>query len=156
MPRLQLNIETDYGTIIVSGETQEELLEALELITDDFLDKIKEKLEVLEVKQTEDRLHNIVRVGQSGPIIVTRVELSHYEAIGLILYSMKNHEASSKLIRELLVESGKEVIVAARLNEMGKRGHVFKPVGKGSEYRLTSKGIAWLEEEVIEKIRKAG
>ncbi len=156
MPKLQLNIETDYGTLTVSGDTQEEILDALNLLTDDFLDKISEKLSILDLKQTEDRLRNIVRIGQTGPVIVTRAEISHYEAIGLVLYSMKNQEATSKKIRERLEASGKEVIVAARLNEMRKRGHIFKPSGKGSEYRLTSKGMAWVDDDVVEKIRKRG
>jgi phosphoglycerate-specific signal transduction histidine kinase len=156
MPKLQLNIETDYGTLTVSGDTQKEILEALDLLTDDFLDKISAKLSILDLKQTEDRLRNIVRIGQNGPVIVTRAEISHYEAIGLVLYSMKNQEATSKKIRERLEASGKEVIVAARLNEMRKRGHVFKPSGKGSENRLTSKGMAWVDDEVVEKIRKSG
>ena len=156
MPKLQLNIETDYGTLTVSGDTQEEILDALSLLTDEFLDEISDKLSVLDLKQTEDRLRNIVRIGQNGPVIVTRAEISHYEAIGLILYSMKNQEATSKKIRERLEASGKDVIVAARLNEMRKRGHVFKPSGKGSQYRLTSKGMAWVDDEVVEKIRKSG
>ena len=156
MPKLQLNIETDYGTLTVSGDTQDEILGALDLLTDDFLDKISEKLSILDLKQTEDRLRNIVRIGQTGPVIVTRAEISHYEAIGLVLYSMKNQEATSKKIRERLEASGKEVIVAARLNEMRKQGHIFKPSGKGSEYRLTSKGMAWVDDDVVEKIRKSG
>jgi phosphoglycerate-specific signal transduction histidine kinase len=156
MPKLQLNIDTDYGTLTVSGDTQDEVLDALALLTDDFLDKISEKLSILDLKQTEDRLRNIVRIGQNGPVIVTRAEISHYEAIGLVLYSMKNQEATSKRIRERLEASGKEIIVAARLNEMRKRGHIFKPSGKGSEYRLTSKGMAWVDDEVVEKIRKSG
>ena len=156
MPKLQLNIETDYGTLTVSGDTQEEVLEALDLLTDDFLDKLNAKLSILDLMQTEDRLRNIVSIGENGPVIVTRAEISHYEAIGLVLYSMKNHEATSKEIRERLEASGKEVIVASRLNEMRKRGHVFKPSGKGSEYRLTSKGAAWVDDEVVDKIRKSG
>ncbi|MBT4321404.1 hypothetical protein HN807_02125 [Candidatus Bathyarchaeota archaeon] len=156
MTKLQLNIETDYGAVTISGDTQSEILEALDLLTDDFLDKISEKISLLDLKQTEDRLRNIVRIGQTGPVIVTRAEISHYEAIGLVLYSMKNQEATSKKIRERLEASGKEVIVAARLNEMRKRGHIFKPSGKGSEYRLTSKGMAWVDDEVVEKIRKNG
>jgi len=155
MPKLQLNIDTDYGTLTVSGDTQDEILDALALLTDDFLDKVSEKLSILDLKQTEDRLRNIVRIGQNGPVIVTRAEISHYEAIGLVLYSMKNQEATSRRIRERLEASGKEIIVAARLNEMRKRGHIFKPSGKGSEYRLTSKGMAWVDDEVVEKIRKS-
>lgn len=156
MPKLQFNIETDYGTLTVSGDTQEEILEALDLLTDDFLDKVSDKLGILDLKQTEDRLRNIVRFGQNGPVIVTRAKISHYEAIGLVLYSIKNQQATSKKIRERLEASGKDVIVAARLNEMRKRGHIFKPSVKGSAYRLTSKGMAWVDDEVVEKIRKSG
>jgi len=31
---------------------------------------------------------------------------------------------------------------------------VFRPSGKGSEYRLTAKGLEWMEEEVLEKLRR--
>lgn len=154
MAKLNINIETKYGSITVSGDSQKEIIEALDLLTEGFMDKIKERLDILELKETEDKLHNIVHITPNGPVIVTRTDLNHYESIGLILYAMKNQEATSKKLRERLQASGKEIIVAARLNEMRKRGHIFKPSAKGSEYRLTSKGLVWLDEEVVEKIRK--
>ncbi len=154
MAKLNINIETKYGSITVSGDTQKEIIEALDLLTEGFMDQIKERLDILELKETEDKLHNIVHITPNGPVIVTRNDLNHYESIGLILYAMKNQEATSKKLRERLQASGKEIIVAARLNEMRKRGHIFKPSAKGSEYRLTSKGLIWLDEEVVEKIKK--
>ncbi len=154
MAKLNINIETKYGSITVSGDTQKEIIETLDLLTEGFMDQIKERLDILELKETEDKLHNIVHITPNGPVIVARDNLNHYESIGLILYAMKNQEATSKKLRERLQASGKEIIVAARLNEMRKRGHIFKPSAKGSEYRLTSKGLVWLDEEVVEKIRK--
>jgi len=154
MPKLCINIETNYGTLTVQGDSQEEILEALDLLTDDFIEQVNEKVALLELKDVESELDGIVRVTSDGPVIVTRAELSHYEIIGLILYSMKHHEATSKQIRGRIEASGKEVIVPARLNELKKRGHVFRPSGKGSEYRLTAKGLEWMEEEVLEKVRR--
>jgi len=154
MPKLCINIETNYGTLTVQGDSQEEILEALDLLTDDFIEQVNEKVALLELKDVESELDGIVRVTSDGPVIVTRAELSHYEIIGLILYSMKHHEATSKQIRNRIEASGKEVIVPARLNELKKRGHVFRPSGKGSEYRLTAKGLEWMEEEVLEKVRR--
>ena len=154
MGRLNITINTKYGKITVSGNSPKEILESIDMLTQDFLDQITDRLSLLEIKDTLDKLKNIVHLTQSGPVIVSREELNHYESIGLILYAMKNHEATSKKIRERLEASGKNIIVAARLNEMRKRGHIFKPGTKGSEYRLTSKGLVWVDEEVIGKIRK--
>jgi phosphoglycerate-specific signal transduction histidine kinase len=155
MSRLNISIDTKYGKITVSGDSTEEILESLDMLTEEFLDQVNERLSLLELKETEDKLNNIVHITPNGPVIVSRAELNHYESIGLILYAMKNQEATSKKLRERLEASGKDIIVAARLNEMRKRGHVFKPSSKGSEYRLTSKGMAWVDEEVIGKIKKA-
>lgn len=154
MGKLNISIDTKYGSITVSGDTPQEILDSLDMLTEGFLDQVKDRLNLLELKETEDKLHDIIHITPNGPVIVTREELNHYESIGLILYSMKNQEATSKKLRARLEASGKEIIVAARLNEMRKRGHVFKPSSKGSEYRLTSKGMAWVDEEVIERIKK--
>ena len=154
MPKLSINIETNYGTLTVQGDSQKEILDALDLLTKDFLEQVNEKVSLLELKQVEDELKGIIRFTTQGPVIVTHAELSHYEIIGLLVYAMKHHEATSRQLRERLEASGKDVIVPARLNEMKKRGHIFKPSGKGSEYRLTAKGLEWVEEEVLEKLRR--
>ena len=154
MGRLNITINTKYGKITVSGDSPKEILDSLDMLTQDFLDQISDRLNFLNIKNTQDKLENIVHITQSGPVIISRDKMNHYESIGLILYAMKNHEATSKKIRERLEASGKNIIVAARLNEMRKRGHIFKPGTKGSEYRLTPKGLAWVDEEVIGKIKK--
>ena len=121
MPKLYINIETNYGTLTVQGDSQEEILEALDLLTEDFLEQVNEKVALLELKDVQSELDGIVRVTVDGPVIVTRAELSHYEVIGLILYSMRHHQATSKQLRDRIEASGKDVIVPARLNEMKKR-----------------------------------
>ena len=152
MPRLKVRVRTGYGELEVSGGSPEEVLEGLGWLTGEFVAQVSERVGELAAAEAEDVLEGIVRVGRDGPTIVARDELSHYEAVGLILYAMKSHEATGKMIRERLASSGKKITVAARLNEMRRRGHVFQPGGKGSEYRLTVKGVRWVEEEVLPRL----
>lgn len=154
MSRLSINILTNYGTLTINGNSQREILEALDLLTEEFLEQVNDKVSLLELKDIQSDLDGIIRFTIEGPVLITRAELSHYETIGLILYSMKHHEATSKQIRDRIDASGKEVVVPARLNEMRKRGHVFRPGGKGGDYRLTAKGLEWVEEEVLERIKR--
>ena len=46
-------------------------------------------------------------------------------------------------------------MVPARLNEMTKRGIVFKPDPARPEFKLTTQGERWVEEEVLTKLRGA-
>ena len=152
MPRLKVTIKTSYGAMEVSGESPEEVQEGLVWLTHELVSQINERASEVAASEAEDSLNGIIRVDREGPTIVSREELSHYEAIGLILYAMKNFEATSKQMRERLVSSGKKVTVAARLHEMRTRGHVFKPEKKGSMYKLTSKGVKWIEEDVLRRL----
>ncbi len=152
MPRLRVTIETCYGAIEVSGESPEEVLEGLGWLTSEYMSRINE----IASEATADEgnsLKGIVRIDDEGPTIVSREDLSHYEAIGLVLYAMEDHEATSKELRERLASSGKKVTIAARLNEMRKRGQVFKPDSKESLHKLTANGVKWIEEDVLRRIR---
>lgn len=151
-PRLRVTIKTSYGAVEVSGESPEEVLEGLGWLSHEFVSQINERASEATSFEAEDSLNGIIRVDREGPTIVSSEELSHYEAIGLILYAMKNYEATSKQMRERLVSSGKKVTVAARLHEMRNRGHVFKPDNKGSMYKLTTKGVKWVEEDVLRRL----
>jgi hypothetical protein len=44
-------------------------------------------------------------------------------------------------------------MVPARLNEMTKRGQVFKPDPNKPEFKLTIQGEKWVEEEVLSRLR---
>jgi hypothetical protein len=152
LPRLKVRIKTGYGELEVSGESPDEVLEGLGWLSSEFVAAVSDRVGEVAAAEAEDVLEGIVRVGRDGPTLVTREELSHYEAVGLIMYAMRNHEATGKEIRDRLVSSGKKITVAARLHEMGRRGQVFQPEGKGSKYRLTMKGVRWVEEEVLPRL----
>ena len=153
-PRLRVTIETGYGAIEVSGESPEEVLEGLGWLTSEYVSRIND-IASEATADVEDSLRGIVRIDEEGPTIVSREDLSHYEAIGLVLYAMEGHEATSKEISERLVSSGKKVAVAARLHEMRERGQVFKPDSKESLHKLTAKGVKWIEEDLLRRLRDA-
>ena len=153
MARITCAIKTPFGEIRVSGESPEEVLDALQDIDQVFVKEINEKVSDILTTQAKDDLKGIVEVGRDGPIIVTKEKLSHYECIGLVLYSLRDHQSSSRGITKRLSASGKKVTVPARLHEMRKRGHIFKPVDKAPYYKLTTKGVKWIEEDVIPPLK---
>jgi hypothetical protein len=152
MSRIKLSIKTDNGIIEILGETPKEILESLNLIDKDFIKGVNSKVSEIVTLQTKNKLDDVLVVDRNGPLIITKKAISHYEAIGLILYGHRDNIASSKAIRERLTASGKKVAVPARLNEMTKRGHVFKPDTKSSVYRLSTLGLKWMEDEVLTKL----
>ena len=91
-----------------------------------------------------------------GPIITTREKLTHYEAIGLTLYAFDEKTSTAAQISKLLAASGIKSMVPARLNEMTKRGMVFKPDPVRPKFKLTTQGERWIDEEVLVKLRGAG
>ena len=154
MARITCAIKTPFGEIRVSGESPDEVLDALQDIDQVFVKEVNEKVSDILTTQAKDDLKGIVEVGRDGPIIVTKEKLSHYECIGLVLYSLRDHQSSSRGISKRLSASGKKVTVPARLHEMRKRGHIFKPVDKAPYYKLTTKGVKWIEEDVIPPLKK--
>jgi hypothetical protein len=154
MPKITLTVKTQFGDIQVSGENPEELLNGLEWLTQDYITNLNEKVSGLVSKQALDHLKEIVEMRRDGPILVCKEEISHYEAIGLLLYAMKGYQATGKELKICLSESGRKVVVPARLHEMVKRGILFRPEGRGSIYKLTVKGVNWVEKEVLPPIRE--
>ena len=154
MARIRLGIKTPFGEIEVSGETPLEVLDALEKLDQEFLADINQRVSALLATQARDDLKGIVDIRRDGPVIVTKKKMSHYEAIGLILYGLKDHQSSSRELKQRLAASGKKVTVPARLHEMRKRGHIFKPVEKAPFYKLSTKGVKWIEEEVLTQLKK--
>jgi hypothetical protein len=154
MARITCAIKTPFGEIRVSGESPDEVLDALQGLDQVFVQEVNEKVSDILTTQAKDDLKGLVEVGRDGPIIVTKKKLSHYECIGLVLYSVRDHQSSSRGISKRLSASGKKVTVPARLHEMRKRGHIFKPVDKAPYYKLTTKGVKWIEEDVIPPLKK--
>jgi hypothetical protein len=153
MPRVTVAIRTPFGEIRVCGESSNEVLETLKGLDQKFVGEVNERVTILLATQAKDDLKGVVEVGRDGPVIVSKKKMSHYEAIGLILYCSREHQASSREINGRLTSSGKKVTVPARLHEMRRRGHIFKPVDKAPYYKLSMKGVKWIEEEIIPKMK---
>lgn len=154
MPKITLAIKTPFGEVQVSGDSPQDVLDALEGLDQVFIGEVSERVTELLATRARDELKGIVEVGRDGPVIVTKKKLSHYEAIGLVLYCIKDNQASSREITRRLAASGKKVTVPARLHEMRKRGHIFKPVDRAPFYKLSTRGVKWIEEEVIPPLKK--
>jgi len=154
MTRITFCIKTPQGEIQVSGETTEEVLNALRTLDQDFLADANEMVSTLLEKQVTDDLKGIVDIGRDGPMIVTTKEMSHYELIGLMLFCSKDRQASAREIKTLLAASGKRVTVPARLHEMKSRGTIFKPDERGVIYKLSTRGVKWVEDEVLPQLKK--
>jgi len=154
MARISVAIKTPFGEINVSGESPKEVLEALAKLDQSFVTEVNDRVSALLVTQAKDDLKGIIEIGRDGPIIVTKKKLSHYAAIGLILYGLRDQQASSREIAKRLAASGKKVTVPARLHEMRKRGHIFKPVDRAPYYKLSTRGVKWIEEEILPPLKK--
>lgn len=152
MNRVEVRIKAPFGEILVEGENPADVLKMLEAFPDGFVEKIAD-LVSNRLTPSGVQLKGIVEQTTEGPVIVAHENLTHYEAIGLTLYASENKKSTAAQIQKLLESSGIKCMVPARLNEMTKRGHVFKPDPSRPEFRLTVQGEQWVEEEVLTKLR---
>jgi len=153
MGRIKTRIKAPFGEIVLEGENPKEILEMLNSIPENFIQEITNLISGKLTPPVKAQLEGIVEFTTEGPVITTRKKLTHYEAIGLILYSMENNMATAAQISKLLESSGIKSMVPARLNEMTKRGLVFKPNPSRPDYKLTVQGKKWVEDEVLPKLR---
>ena len=152
MKQIQARIKTSFGEVIIEGDTPQEILNMLESVPENFVEKLSDFVSNRLV-QSGAQLKGIVESTTEGPVIVTRENLTHYEAVGLILYASDERKNTASQIQKLLESSGIKSMVPARLNEMTKRGQVFKPDPAKPEFKLTIQGEKWVEQEVLSKIR---
>lgn len=152
MKRIEARIKTPFGEIIVEGETPKEILSLLETMPENFVEKLSDFVSD-RLMPSGAQLKGIVELTTEGPVVVTREKLTHYEAIGLVLYASDDRTNTAAQITRLLESSGIKSMVPARLNEMTKRGQVFKPDPSKTDFKLTIQGEKWVEDEVISKIR---
>ena len=152
MNRVEARIKTPFGEIIVEGENPQELLKILENFPDNFMQKVSE-LVSSRLIPSGAQLKGIVESTTEGPVIVAHENLTHYEAIGLTLYASEEKKNTAAQMTKLLESSGIKCMVPARLNEMTKRGQVFKPDPNRPEFKLTIQGERWVENEVLAKLR---
>ncbi|MEM3051547.1 MAG: hypothetical protein QXJ40_05625 [Candidatus Bathyarchaeia archaeon] len=152
MKHIEARIKTPFGEIVIQGENPKEILEALENMPENFLEKLSDFVSN-KLTPSGAQLKGIVELTTEGPVIVAREKLTHYEAVGLVLYASPDKTNTAAQITKLLESSGIKIMVPARLNEMTKRGHVFKPDPNKPEFKLTIQGEKWVEDEVLSKLR---
>ncbi len=152
MKRIEARIKTPFGEVVIEGENPKEILSMLETMPENFVEKLSDFVSN-KLTPSGAQLKGIVERTTEGPVIVTREKLTHYEAVGLVLYASENKTNKAAQITKLLESSGIKSMVPARLNEMTKRGQVFKPDPSKTEFKLTIQGEKWIEEEVISKLR---
>jgi hypothetical protein len=152
MNKVEARIKTPFGEIIVEGENPQEVLKILESFPENFMQKVSE-LVSSRLIPSGVQLKGIVESTTEGPEIVAHENLTHYEAIGLTLYASEGKKNTAAQITKLLESSGIKCMVPARLNEMTKRGQVFKPDPNRPEFKLTIQGERWVENETLAKLR---
>src|SRR5512136_583596 len=152
MKRVSAKVKTPFGEVTFEGESAKEIMDLLETIPADFVEKlsgfVSEKL-----TPSGAQLKGIIEQTTEGPVVVTRENLTHYEAVGLVLYASEDRRNTAAQITKLLESSGIKSMVPARLNEMTKRGQVFKPDPNKLDFKLTIQGEKWVEDEVLSKLR---
>lgn len=152
MKRIEARIKTPFGEVIIEGENPQEILDMLSEIPENFVETLSDFVSS-RLTQSGAQLKGIIEVTTEGPVIVTRENLTHYEAVGLVLYASDERKNTAAQIQKLLESSGIKSMVPARLNEMTKRGQVFKPDPSKTEFKLTIQGEKWIEDEVLSKLR---
>ena len=155
MGKLQMRIKTGFGEVVVEGDSPQEVLDLLAAMSPKFMGEIDNLISAKLAVPIKSQLEGIIELTTEGPIITTRGRLTHYEAIGLTLYASEDKTRTAAEISRLLELGGIKVQVPARLNELTKRGIVFKPDPSRAEWKLTVKGESWVEEDTIEKLKEA-
>jgi len=152
LKRIEARIKTPFGEVVIEGENPNEILSILETMPENFVEKLSDFVSN-KLTPSGAQLKGIVEPTTEGPVIVTREKLTHYEAVGLVLYASNEKTNTAAKVTKLLESSGIKSMVPARLNEMTKRGQVFKPDPNKPEFKLTIQGEKWIEEDVLSKLR---
>ena len=105
MKRIEARIKTPFGEVVIEGENPQEILDMLGIIPENFVEKLSDFVSD-KLTPSGAQLKGIVEPTTEGPIIVTREKLTHYEAVGLILYASEERKNTASQIYKLLENSG--------------------------------------------------
>ena len=155
MGKIRVRVKAPFGEIVLEGDTAQEILSTLKSMPPQFVNEIGTLISTNLTPSIKTQLDGIIELTTEGPIITTREKLTHYEAIALVLFASDENSSTATQIKRLLASNGIRSMVPARLNEMTKRGIVFKPDPARPEFKLTTQGERWVEEEVLTKLRGA-
>jgi isoaspartyl peptidase/L-asparaginase-like protein (Ntn-hydrolase superfamily) len=81
LKRIEARIKTGFGEFVIEGETAQEILELLETIPGDFVEKVSSFVSE-RLTPSGAQLKGIIEITTEGPVVVTRENLTHYEAVG--------------------------------------------------------------------------
>ncbi len=151
MKYIEARVKTAFGEVVIQADTPREILDVLADMPEDFVEKLSDFV-ANRLTPSGAQLKGIVEATTEGPVIVTRENLTHYESVGLILYASDDRKNTAAQVQKLLESSGLKVMVPARVNEMTKRGQVFKPDPSKPDFKLTLQGEKWVEQEVLTKL----
>ncbi|MQY61833.1 hypothetical protein GH146_00920 [archaeon] len=154
MGKIRVRVKAPFGEIVIEGDSAQEILTTLKTMPPQFVNEVGGLISSNLAPSIKTQLNGIIELTTEGPIITTREKLTHYEAIALILFASDQNSSTATQIKRLLASSGIRSMVPARLNEMTKRGLVFKPDPARPEFKLTTQGERWVEE-VLVKLRGA-
>ena len=152
MKRIEARIKTSFGEVVIEADTPQEIMIMLQTIPENFVETLSDIVSS-RLMPSGAQLKGIVELTTEGPVVVTRENLTHYEAVGIVLYASDERKNTAAQITKLLESSGIKSMVPARLNEMTKRGQVFKPDPSKPDFKLTIQGEKWIEDEVLSKLR---
>ncbi len=155
MGKIRVRVKAPFGEIVVEGDSAQEILETLKKMPPQFVNEVGSLISTNLAPSIKTQLNGIIEITTEGPIITTREKLTHYEAIALVLFASDSNTSTAAQIKRLLASSGIRSMVPARLNEMTKRGIVFKPDPARPEFKLTTQGERWIEDDVLVKLRGA-
>jgi len=155
--KIQAEIKTSFGKIIIEGSTASDILETLKSLPENFISDLESAISKATTLNRNKEFNSLVKFTENGPVLILKDPkiITQYEAIGLILYFSKNRSGRPSQIRQLLEYSGIKTYVSSRLNEMAKRGLVFKSASDGSEWVLSPRGERWVEEEILPKLKRS-
>lgn len=155
MGKIRVRVKAPFGEIVVEGDTAQEILQTLKTMPPQFVNEVGGLISSNLTPSLKTQLDGIIELTTEGPIITTREKLTHYESIALVLFASEENSSTATQIKRLLASSGIRSMVPARLNEMTKRGLVFKPDPSRPDFKLTTQGERWIEDEVLPKLRGA-
>lgn len=155
MGKIRVRVKAPFGEIVVEGENAQEILNTFKTMPAQFVNEVGGLILSNLTPSLQTQLDGVIEITTEGPIITTREKLTHYEAIALILFASDENSSTASQIKRLLASSGIRSMVPARLNEMTKRGLVFKPDPSRPDYKLTTQGERWVEDEVLAKLKGA-
>ena len=91
MGKILVKVKAPFGEVVIEGEKAQEILNSLRTIPPEFVNSISSLISSNLTPSLKTQLDGIIELTTEGPIITTREKITHYEAIGLILFASDNN-----------------------------------------------------------------